>query len=489
MSQRLQQYFNFNVMYDLAIMEAYIRTFYDFRTHLGESQRTVLFIEEGQPGGHSFNFRGKVNTFHDPAEIAAVGRALYRLVRNDAKWERLRLSLRRFGRDLLPLMTLEGTERHLAGLEEDRDFLAAYERWYRAWIDAATVYLFTDGQYHEYSLAEVMRELERFGRGAPDVARLARQNRPSIFQRANDELARVGRLYRRRARGWELAFRELLDRYLWLYVADTHYDLPGIIAGLRARLKDRASPNPAAGRRGVPRVPRRVPRSILTIIERIAELGFQRAELRPFWQYADFMIHKVFEGFERTHGLPRYFLAFLTHRETVDLMARFNRQKVRRLGRRRDLRMRHLGILMVDGAVSISHDPRAIERLRARWCRGDGASGSLVGQVAYCADSMITARARVVPWTQRIAVKLAALEPGEIVVVNQVKPDFLPFLWRVGAIVADEGGITSHSSVVSREFKIPAIVGTRIATATFRTGDTLRIDFARGEVSVVARQQ
>jgi pyruvate,water dikinase len=51
---------------------------------------------------------------------------------------------------------------------------------------------------------------------------------------------------------------------------------------------------------------------------------------------------------------------------------------------------------------------------------------------------------------------------------------------KAAAIVTDEGGMTAHAAIVAREFKIPCIVGTKIATQAFKDGDRVEVDAYRG---------
>ena len=56
------------------------------------------------------------------------------------------------------------------------------------------------------------------------------------------------------------------------------------------------------------------------------------------------------------------------------------------------------------------------------------------------------------------------------------------------AIVTDTGGVLSHSAVVAREYRIPAVVGTRHATRTFHDGQLLEVDGEAGTVRVVVEE-
>ncbi len=80
---------------------------------------------------------------------------------------------------------------------------------------------------------------------------------------------------------------------------------------------------------------------------------------------------------------------------------------------------------------------------------------------------------------------LAKVEKGDILVSITTHPDFLPAMHLTAAIVTDEGGMTSHAAIVSRELKIPCIVGTKIATKVLKDGDKVEIDTDRGVVKKI----
>ena len=63
----------------------------------------------------------------------------------------------------------------------------------------------------------------------------------------------------------------------------------------------------------------------------------------------------------------------------------------------------------------------------------------------------------------------------------------LPALKNAGAIVTDEGGITSHAAIIARELKIPAIIGTKIATKVLHDGDLVEVDANNGIVKILSK--
>ena len=71
---------------------------------------------------------------------------------------------------------------------------------------------------------------------------------------------------------------------------------------------------------------------------------------------------------------------------------------------------------------------------------------------------------------------------GDILVTRMTNPDMVPAMRKVAAIVTDEGGMTCHAAIVSRELGTPAVVGTRNATATLKPGQLVTVDGEKGFV-------
>ncbi len=74
------------------------------------------------------------------------------------------------------------------------------------------------------------------------------------------------------------------------------------------------------------------------------------------------------------------------------------------------------------------------------------------------------------------------IQPGDILVTKITNPDWVPYMRVASAIVTDEGGMTSHAAIVSRELGIPAVVGTGNATQVMKDGVTYTVDGSRGVV-------
>lgn len=85
----------------------------------------------------------------------------------------------------------------------------------------------------------------------------------------------------------------------------------------------------------------------------------------------------------------------------------------------------------------------------------------------------------------RIVKELSDLEKireGDILVTKMTNPDMVVTMQKSAAIVTDEGGLTAHASIVSREMGIPAIVGTQEATTKLKDGETITVNGYDGKI-------
>ena len=77
---------------------------------------------------------------------------------------------------------------------------------------------------------------------------------------------------------------------------------------------------------------------------------------------------------------------------------------------------------------------------------------------------------------------LQKISKGDILVTKMTNPDMVVTMQKSAAIVTDEGGLTAHAAIVSREMGIPAIVGTQEATTKLKEGETITVDGFTGKV-------
>jgi len=78
--------------------------------------------------------------------------------------------------------------------------------------------------------------------------------------------------------------------------------------------------------------------------------------------------------------------------------------------------------------------------------------------------------------------ELSKIQKGDVLVTEMTNPDMVVSMQKASAIITDEGGLTSHAAIVSREMGIPAVVGTEKATSFLKEGQKVTVDGYRGEV-------
>jgi len=79
------------------------------------------------------------------------------------------------------------------------------------------------------------------------------------------------------------------------------------------------------------------------------------------------------------------------------------------------------------------------------------------------------------------------MKKGDILVTDETDSTILPLMLKAKAIVTDTGGLLCHAAIVSRELKIPCIVGTKIATQVLKDGDLVEVDANKGVVKIIKR--
>ena len=111
---------------------------------------------------------------------------------------------------------------------------------------------------------------------------------------------------------------------------------------------------------------------------------------------------------------------------------------------------------------------------------GDGAGEAELRGVA-ASPGKVSGTARIVTDPR----DLHEIQRGDILVCRITAPSWAPVFSRLSAAVSDVGGIMAHTAIVSREYGLPAVVGTGFATQRIRNGQTIEVDGDNGVVRVL----
>ncbi len=104
--------------------------------------------------------------------------------------------------------------------------------------------------------------------------------------------------------------------------------------------------------------------------------------------------------------------------------------------------------------------------------------GMIILRGETAASGVYTGPVRVI----RDPAELNKMVKGDILVAKMTTPDWVPAMQKAGAIITDEGGMTCHAAIVSREMGTPCVVGTEYATSILHDGQIVTIDAAQGVI-------
>lgn len=220
-----------------------------------------------------------------------------------------------------------------------------------------------------------------------------------------------------------------------------------------------------------------IPQEVRKIGGLIGELGFLR-----FWNRYHFMtiryhLQAILKELVKRSKEPTFEFA------TVDEMNRYFHNEEVHVSEMNERKNGYASCL-VDGHTKIftGKDAKELEELvkedftKMREVRGSVANKGIVrGKVriiSFVADD----------YNEQVK----SFEKDEILVTGMTRPQIVHLCKKASAIITDEGGITSHAAVVSRELNIPCIIATHNATKVFKTGDLVEVDANSGIVTLLS---
>lgn len=91
-------------------------------------------------------------------------------------------------------------------------------------------------------------------------------------------------------------------------------------------------------------------------------------------------------------------------------------------------------------------------------------------------------------FSDKMIEEIKKVKQGDVLVAETTGPEMMIACNMAGAIVTDEGGITSHAAIISRELDIPCVIGTKIATKVLKDGDIVEVDADNGIVKIIKKK-
>jgi len=135
---------------------------------------------------------------------------------------------------------------------------------------------------------------------------------------------------------------------------------------------------------------------------------------------------------------------------------------------------------IVDKTIYIlqSRPITTIGKKEAKGMPGQTSSGKIILKGQGAAPGIASGKVVII----RDVKDTGSVKEGDILVTRMTNPDMVPAMRKVAAIVTDEGGMTCHAAIVSRELGTPAVVGTKTATSMLKNGQLITVD---GEMGLI----
>lgn len=141
-------------------------------------------------------------------------------------------------------------------------------------------------------------------------------------------------------------------------------------------------------------------------------------------------------------------------------------------------RIKHCIVVLANTQISVYTDKNTIDWAQKFFKRRKPKNNikELAGQTAF------SGKARGKVKIINTVADINKMENGNILVSNKTAPILVPAMKKAAAIVTDAGGIICHAAIMSRELKIPCVIGTQIATQVLKDGDMVKVDANQGVI-------
>lgn len=187
---------------------------------------------------------------------------------------------------------------------------------------------------------------------------------------------------------------------------------------------------------------------------------------------ANYLIRPLFEKLGKYHKLN--FKQFIELSAPEILHEKINLKTIRD-------RQRASGILMMNGRWNILGGNK-LSKLEKLFQKVPKQPRELKGFVAY--PGKVRGRVVIVK-AGNVDISKIKIKRGSILVASMTTTNMVPLVKKAAAIVTDEGGLLCHASIISRELKIPCIIGTKFATKVLHYDDLVEVDANNGVVKIL----
>ncbi|KKR44112.1 MAG: Phosphoenolpyruvate synthase/pyruvate phosphate dikinase [Candidatus Moranbacteria bacterium GW2011_GWC2_40_12] len=368
----------------------------------------------------------------------------------------------------------------------DAELLALFKKFTDIYLAVWYEAIFLDS--FDYFGEEILRKAmdrEKKNIDGSDLEILLTPPGPSFLQKERMDLLKLAEIMLKKnisEDGRNKYLRSIVANYYWLQndFAKVHYlDQRHFLKKIKEIIQDkkklreekemrRALANLESRKKRIAKK-YRLSKEFINVINFLAILGNFRDARKSFNQMAGNTLRKFAEEFSRKSGLEINAVEYMFHWEMKNLF-KLNKQRIR------EIESRPKGWLYFKTGLEkfSAMKGKQAERLNVFLKEQVGKYSGLSGMPAYA--GIVEGKVKII----RDQNDFHKMKKGDILVAPNPRPEFLPVLKIAGAIISQEGGITCHAAIVSRELKTPCIVGVQGILSVIKDGDTIEVDAEKG---------
>ncbi|MFH1292296.1 MAG: PEP-utilizing enzyme [bacterium] len=342
----------------------------------------------------------------------------------------------------------------------DNDGLKKYYIEYQKKLIIYTVFLWVGFLLNNIYSDKIKTLLEKKGAGNL-VGSILTPTKLSGILKLQDKLVKIKK--NGNLEGKELS--KLLKKYAWMSCLDVHND-PWTEKDLIDFYNNLKSPEQASNFTDlIEKI--KLDEEELKLIRLARELVYVKDMRDEYRRQGVYYSIPLFTEIAKRLGVSRKELAYFTQNEIIKAL-----KNDKPLNKKISVdRQNGFLIYWNDKKIYITSKSQEIaEFVKKNTYKQDGTTKSLKGTVASA--GLANGKVRIISGIK----DLNKVKKGDIMVAITTHPDYVPAMHRANAIITDEGGLTSHAAIVSRELKIPCIVGTKMATRILKDGDIVEVD-------------
>lgn len=145
-------------------------------------------------------------------------------------------------------------------------------------------------------------------------------------------------------------------------------------------------------------------------------------------------------------------------------------------------RLKNYAMLVRNSKTQLVSDPALIKKMMKQYFVDAIPVEEITGRVA-CLGGIIRGRAKICLDKKEIG----KVKKGDILVAQFTTPDFVPAMEKAVAIIADQGGVSSHAAIVSRELGVPCVIDTKNGTRIIKDNDYVEVNAKTGLIKILKR--